>query len=532
MRIAVDVMGGDHAAHWAYRFANVLAMVPQERFTDILEEGTEILNRLDSPRRITDLRRQARRILQGGVIYAVASIDAFRAEPKVLEYADRLDQLGLKLYEMVADQLRAVYHAMRGEVDLANDYRAKVETHAVQAGSAWQAEIWVPSSMIVVSVLTRDTIGLKRTMEQIDRLAQQIPALKLHAEMVRAEYNYLKGDYAHGLAIAGPIIAATKDREFVGRTFSLASQARALNRLGRYTEAKSLMEPLVARLSEADKEVVAHYAELSRELAHAYSGLGDHEGAAAIIDDMLVRYGTCNNPLLLGNLHASATALALAVDDVLLAREHLSEMERFFRPTGNPSLIAQCEHMRREVRRRVALTAPEHAAEFGDLDSVAGDEFSTARSLLSQAQGPEQRAQHALDLLIAHMRGRSGYLFSYEKSDLHLIAPRHGAEPHTEVLDRIRDGVAGNQPAADVTVVTARLARASLPPTTEPPPRRSNFRTYLLTIPQTGGDRIVGAVAIEAGVNALSSPKPEFLQTVARALFEAGDAGKTEVSTR
>jgi ribosomal protein S19E (S16A) len=57
-------------------------------------------------------------------------------------------------------------------------------------------------------------------------------------------------------------------------------------------------------------------------------------------------------------------------------------------------------------------------------------------------------------------------------------------------------------------------------------------RTHLLRIPHEGGLRVVGAVAIEAEGRAVSSPQQSFLQRIARSLFEAGDAGKTEVQTR
>jgi tetratricopeptide (TPR) repeat protein len=381
-------------------------------------------------------------------------------------------------------------------------------------------------------VLTMDTIGLKRTMEQLDRLAQEIPSLHLHARMVRAEYHYLKGEYEQGFAIAQPVIESTTDRAFIGRTFAISSEARALNRLKQHAEAKALVEPLVERLSEADKEVVAHYSSLSVELAHAYSGLGEHDKAVAIIEAMIERYARSEHPLLMGNLYATATSVAVVAGEVPRALDYLMQMEQAFRPTGNPALIGRWEHMRREVRRLLKDRAPEAVAALGGIESTADDAGESAVALLSQCNGADQRARFALDLLINHTHGKRGFLFSFEQGDLRLIAPQHGVEPSTELVDRIREDIEAEIDRDEVTVVTDSPARSSLPPPLEPPPARMDYRTHLLRIPHEGGLRVVGAVAIEAEGRAVSSPQQSFLQRIARSLFEAGDAGKTEVQTR
>jgi tetratricopeptide (TPR) repeat protein len=504
-----------------------LALVPEDHSSEVVERCRELLERFDESRAIRDLAPATRKLLHGGVLYALASLDAFRASSNVLEYADRLEGLGLKLYEMVADQLRTNYHALRGEAELADRYRGRVELHAVQAGSAWQAEIWAPCTMIAVNVLTQDTIGLKRTIEQLDRLGQEIPSLAFHAGMARSEYHFLKGEHAQGVAISGPLRASMPERGFTGYTFSLASEAHALNRLGRHAEAKALMEPWVQRLSDADKAMVGHYGNLARELAHAYCGLGDRERAFAIIDELLERHGGSGHPLLLGNLHSTGAAIAIAAGDTTRALEHLTQMEHAFRPTKNPALIAQWEHMRREVRRMVEQRTPELAASLDVLDSSSGAADVPVRSLLNQCKSAEQRAQLALDLIVDHVRGKRGFLFALQHAELQLIAPRHGAEPQTELVERIRHDI----DQEDVTVV-GRPARSPLPPALEAQPSRTAYRTITLAIPVGGALRVVGAVAIEGGARLLAAPQTSFLQTVARALFDDGDTGETKAGTR
>jgi hypothetical protein len=522
----LTVFGRDHAAHFAHRFASILALVPEDHPAEIIERCRELLERFDETRAIRDLAPATRKMLHGGVLYALASYDAFRASSNVLEYADRLEGLGLKLYELVADQLRTNYHALRGEAEIADRYRARVELHAVQAGSAWQVEVWAPCTMIVVNVLTQDTIGLKRTIEQLDRLGQEIPTLAFHARMARSEYHFLKGEHEEGIAISRPLRATVPERGVAGYTFSLASEAHALNRLGRHAEAKALIEPVVQRLSEADKAIVGHYGNPARELAHACCGLGDHATAFAIIDELLDRHGGSGHPLLLGNLHSTGAAIAIAAGDATRALDHLARMEAAFAPTKNPALIAQGEHMRREVKRLVEQRAPDLRADLDAIDSSSNETEVPVRSLLKQCKSADQRAQLALELIVQHVRGKRGFLFALERDELQLIAPQHGAEPQTELVERIRYDIDQDLEQDDVTVV-GRPARSPLPPALEVPPSRTAYRTITLGFQSGGGLRVVGAVAVECGARPLRAPQASFLQRVARALFEDGEGSSS-----
>ena len=46
----------------------------------------------------------------------------------------------IKLYAIAADQLRLLYHALRGESEQVQYYRDRVELFAVQGSTTWQAE--------------------------------------------------------------------------------------------------------------------------------------------------------------------------------------------------------------------------------------------------------------------------------------------------------------------------------------------------------------------------------------------------------
>jgi hypothetical protein len=243
---------------------------------------------------------------------------------------------------------------------------------------------------------------------------------------------------------------------------------------------------------------------------------------------LLARYSDTGHPLLLGNLHATAAAIAMAAGDPTRGLEHVSHMQHWFRPTGNPALIAQCERMLREMRRLVDGVGP--AAEGVPAVDTAMEDASespqSARSLLSQCHGGDQRAEFALRLVLTHVRGRSGFLFGLgEQGALNLIAPLHGEEPPAGLVERVRSDIAGAAQDEEATVVTEGSSSASLPPPMPTAPVEQSYRVYALTIAAANELRVVGALAVQSTDRPLRSPQQAFLQAVARSLFEGADAG-------
>jgi hypothetical protein len=372
------VFGSDHATTYAHRFALLAAAAPEDRVTEVVAGCREILRRLEDPRPVPDMAPQARLVLHGGVHFALGVLEVFYDSRAALEHAEKLDSLGLELYEMAADQVRTSYHACRGEMRDAEAYRQRVERRAVQAGTAWQVEVWAPASMTMVHALVGDSIGLKRCAEQLDRLARDIPSLRRPAAIARSEYLHLKGDHEAAFAIAGPLLESTTQREFIGRAFCLATRARALNHLGRHQEAKAVAEAVIAGMTEADRDVVTIYESAFVELAQAEAGLGSVDRARAILDERLDRHGRSDHPLLLGGLHGAAAAIAMRAGDTVRAKAHLAQMERWFRPTDTPALVSRCERLQRDLQR---LSAP---LSHGGADDPEEGAVTTASTLLDR----------------------------------------------------------------------------------------------------------------------------------------------------
>lgn len=521
------VFGSDHAASYAHRFALLVAQAPQERVVEIVEGCREIMKRLDDPRPIADMDPQARAMFRGGVLYTLGVLSGFYDNRDALACADELGSVGLELYAMAADQVRTNYYACRGEMRRAEAYRWQVERRAIQAGSAWQAEVWAPASLTMAYALTGDTIGLKRCYEQLDRLANEIPSLKRPAAIARSEYHHLKGDHEAGFALADPLFESTGPREFMGRSFCLATKARALNRLGRHEEAKTVAEGVIATLSEAERDVVTVYSDVFRELAHAEAGLGNFDAAFRIVDDLLERHQGSDHPLLMGNLHASATTVAIEAGDRARALEHVTQMDRWFRPTDNPALVSQCERMHRRVRRLIEGAAAGTGPGGQPLQTGASSTAASLEVSLSRCHDRDERARLALSLVLGDLPDSEGYLFECEDGEVRLLASSKDEGPTEDLCRQVRERVA-DFVELDGTTVFEPDGQGPPGKTGEDDPR---YRVHVMTLPDRNVPRVVGAFAHVDSGSISQTPVGALLETVARCLFDSGETASAPMGT-
>ena len=86
---------------------------------------------------------EARPLYVTGAHFARGSFAVMPSDGRAaLESADALDAAGLKLYAMIASQIRFLYYMNRGELSKAAPHREQVELHAAHVGCAWQVETW------------------------------------------------------------------------------------------------------------------------------------------------------------------------------------------------------------------------------------------------------------------------------------------------------------------------------------------------------------------------------------------------------
>jgi hypothetical protein len=513
-------LGERTAAGANYMLAQAVCQIPEDRVAQVLRKLEPVIAVLDSDEAIPLLPRETHMLMLGVALYSKGALETFRDSPEALEIADRLETMDMKVFSLFANQIRANYHALRGDLERSQHFREQVELCAIQAGSGWQAEVWSGSGRLLGYRVTGDVIGLKRVAGELSRLAQEIPSLRTHANLALAGYYMLRGDHAKARALGYPAWSGVEPRGYIGWATTVAGEVYDAGRLGELETGIEAGRWALSFYDADDRQVCTMMAPLIAELAVAEARSGDCAGAGKRVEDYLAELGERGGPATRGLLHRARAQIAILDEDLLTARVELAHLERCYRPTGNPSLIAQVENLRREIEGAVEERRDDDL--LNDTLDLGQADVVHVRTLLEHCEGRRERLDKVLALLVHETRGVSGYLFLREQGELVLSAPNHGDEPSPELLRRLeREVHQYTQEQDDVTVATATTGISSMIATEAAP--RETYSTFLLSIDVSDGVQVVGAVAIEVGPTTLKAPMQGFLTGVAEVLVASGD---------
>jgi serine/threonine-protein kinase len=501
-------LGPDSAPFILSEYARALAKLPEDRLVPTIAGCRWVTERTRSTRAILGFTPEMRRMMLINALYAWGSLEALREDPEALRLADELDSHGLKLGNLYADQIRACYHGVRGESALADEYRTRVELLALQAGSGWLAEIWSPTSAILFYMMSRDGVGLRRVMGELDRLGAAIPSLQRYARLARASYHAVHGDDAAAGEAIGDLIDAAP-LSFIGWTAMVGRAVRVEARTGDRERARALGERALSQLDAEDRQVTTMLVPLITELALLEAELGE-PGAARRIDDYLTEIGERGGPITRGTLHEARAEIALMFGDGLAARQQLAHVKHWFLPTANPVLVGRCERLQREIASgSVDMTAR------GTRD-LGPPSLEMVRAVMRDCVTAKDRAAGALDLLLKEAGAASGYLFGCEESELVLLCQRGDDVPSADlrarVLTEIECSAYGDRDASSIaTRVEPPSVRSAL---------QSGYRVIVLADRKRIGRRVIAAAAITEHRGSLRTLEPSFLAAVADGLAE------------
>ncbi|HVW24079.1 MAG TPA: protein kinase [Polyangiaceae bacterium] len=447
----ITFFGEEHVAHAMYLFAvaeaNVLGNESESRAV-----WERALSRFEDPAVVEGAGEARTRALRGGVLFMLRLLDCYHFGDRALEEARHMESLGVKAWAVTADQVRMLYHALRGESAEVKTYMERVEQDVVQGAQTWQAEVFWPALLLNADVLTGDSIGARRRYVQLERRAQEVAVLKPQAEAARAAYLMLRGDLAGAISLYERLMPSFPCRRRVGWETNRAYFARALNAAGEYERAKAIAEEVVANMVPADDGYVVRFLEARRQLALAESGLGNHDRAAALLDELLAEHGGQSNALLVGLLHEARAQVAEGAKDVVTAMVQRAEMESCFRRTKNPLLVARCE---RASRSSAALSAArEHHHSFGATVSAfrtspfaSSDAATIAEPRFSSGQGPlrvdeilshsDEPFEVAVDFVMRKTKAKSAYLYVSKGGELRLAWSSTNDEPPASSVEEL-----------------------------------------------------------------------------------------------
>jgi hypothetical protein len=330
-----------------YEFCVGLREIGRERQARAFESFERLRGRFEDPRCYPRLPDDARLLYITGSHFARGSFAVMREDGRAaLESADALEASGLKMYAMIASQLRFLYYTHRGEFSKAAVHREQVELHAAHVGSAWQVETWEGPSLIPVYVRLGDVVALTRIADRLKVLSASVPSLGLYEQLARMALMHVQRDQVdQASARVMEVLSTHPTRSFIGWASTASFMAGAFNALGRFAEAKAMCERVLPYVTEEDREYVAIFLDVDLEMAIAQSGLGETAPALARIDGLLERFRQSNHPLVQGCLHEARARIALSAGRVDEYKHSLALADHWFRGTGTPALIARCERL-------------------------------------------------------------------------------------------------------------------------------------------------------------------------------------------
>jgi hypothetical protein len=330
-----------------YEFCLGLREIGREQQTTAFASFERLRLRFEDRRCYPRLPDDARILYVTGTHFARGAFAVMREDGRAaLESADALEASGLKMYAMVASQLRFLYYTHRGEFAKAAVHREQVELHAAHVGSAWQVETWEGASLIPVYVRLGDVVALTRIADRLAVLKRTVPSLAHYEKLARMALMHVQRDQVDEAVVhVKHMLFTHPPRSYIGWASTGSFMAGALNARGRFAEAKALCEEVLPHVTEGDREYVAVFLDLDLEMALAQAGLGEIDEAIERIDGLLERFRGSDHPLVLGCLHEARARIMLRASCVDEYKHSLALVDHWFRGTGTPALIARCERL-------------------------------------------------------------------------------------------------------------------------------------------------------------------------------------------
>ena len=377
-------------ARGIYTFCHGLQQIGREHQADAFATFDMLVKRFEDKRWYKLLPDDGRILYVSATSFARGAFASFRAHGKpALDSAAILDASGLKMYSMIASQLRFLYHANRGELALAAQHRDQVELHAAHVGSAWQVELWEAAALMPLYLSINDVVALTRIVRRFNELTRIAPSLHFYRRLAEFALAVVSNDDSAAGAEQGlREVNRLEPRSFIGWSTVIAVAAIVENRAGRFVQARAICERALVTMTDRDREYVALFLQVDIQAALADAGLGEVELALVRLDGLIARFEPSGHPLALGLLHEARASICYKVGKKRDYHYSLTQVDRLFRATGTPLLIAKSErlaelhHQPDTTRQRpVAFGRDDGEADGSTRETVARDRRASLADL-------------------------------------------------------------------------------------------------------------------------------------------------------
>lgn len=450
-------------------------------------------------------------------------------DPSIDEELEKIRQLDVRYFGFCARAGVALRHRLSGEEMQAQAVARELEIIGLQLGAGWHLEALLLTVSSYAYALSHDILGLKRCAEELDRLDNSGFCFAAQLCLVRGEYHRERGELDLAQKELDKAIELLDDEEVTIRQWALSAKAEVFLALGEPTAARNTIDQVLAFSQTPRHAQLLPRLRVTRTLALLEAGLGDLEGATERLAALEEEIEGFSNPVLSCMYHEAHARIALLRGDTQAYEDHCVEVAHAVNPTRNPALIAISERLRETLRLQqsneisasdiskeaVTAMAKKSGAQATAVTAATAATAATATTpgnlqsnLLSGCHGPAARSERALELLVLASSGKTGYLFVVQDREPVLAAPAY-SDPPPDITKEIRQLLSDNPSEASSAIIELNAR---------------DWHLSLLTAVIGARERVVGALAIQAGAIRFRAPDTRIVAQLARELYQAGDA--------
>jgi tRNA A-37 threonylcarbamoyl transferase component Bud32 len=476
----------------------------------------EIASRLDEPdgAGLAPTQRIAVRL---AVIFATGLIEANIGRPSATQRADAIEHN--PLFAVTALRLRAVAALFQGDRAAAERYRAQCELLQIQNSPPQIFEGSTAMQWTFGYAAIGDLLRVKQCLVEVEALAREYPGWRSVLHTGRGLYQSLRGDHAHAQLEFEQGLSLMRCGEHPGWALCAGSLITAIARQERFEEAVARGRELLASVEGAQMMPYA----LLVPLAYAEAGAGQVESALSHVQGAIEYLSAdAGSGVPLGSAYETRAFIALHSMDAAAFTQYAALCEAQYRIGGQPALLSRHEKLLRAARKAGLISAPEPLVSDDARQNTAEDVRTVVTTVLSSAQGPEQRAERALGLLGRFSRCSAGFLYILQRQGPTLAAQLGSIAPMLDMDAFVTKILLDALEARDVT--QTEMSNTPEPRFLSAVTDGARFTPMLLSHPTDHGISVTGVAMMAVDANSTFRVPTRLLQALSKALYDAGDA--------
>jgi tetratricopeptide (TPR) repeat protein len=460
-----------------------------------------------------------RRHMHLAVLFASGLIEANVGRPKALERAAAIEHE--PIFSVSALRVRAIYALMQGDRASAEQYRTLTELLQIQNSPPQMFEGSQAMQWVFGYAALGDLLRVKQCLVDVEIMAREHPGWLPVVHGGRGAYQALRGDYQQAEQEFEQALALATVGRSMAWPFCASGLLWTLVRRERFADAVARGRRFLAAMEERGMHATMY--SIQTALALAESSIGETEQALkhvhAAIDYLAAEGGS---GVALGQAYEVRGYIALALNDALALREYSARCQEQYGIGKQPGLMARSDKLRRAGRRAGLLTGP-RSVEMDASQLQGPDDVHTAVStVFSTAQGPEERAERALQLLGRFTRCQGGFLYIMQRQGPTLVAQLGSVTPPLDIDNFVHKILLDALEQREVTQTEMSTSPEAkfLSTVTE----GGRFIPVLLSHPGRDGMSITGVAIMSVPAKGTIRMPTRLIHSLSKALYDAGDA--------